>query len=812
MQEPPLTAGAPPGRVASWLPFSAAIASTLVLVLPVLLHPEVQLFYRDTGRLYYPLKKFIAERLRAGHLPLWDPWTEAGVSLLGQVSPGIFHPLNLLYLALPFDFAFKLNHLLALPLAASGTYWFARKLGASPWASAAAGIIFGGAGYLVSTVASNLPYALGPASIPAACAALLWVCERPSPMRLLGASTLLALCNYSGEPQSALFAGVIGAACALGLSQSDLEPGASRRDRLRRLGRALGWTALWGAAALALAMPAVLPGGLRAHASKRWSGLSDEERTLFSVHPFRLAALAIPLAFDDTDLLDGRMGQTTPYDEYLSIADRSSFADSICLGAPAMLLVLFAFLTDRRGRWLALGGLVLALGATGEALGMQAFLFRLVPGLGLFRYAEKMLGPASLLFALAAARGLDASLAGSKRAALGLLGICAVAGTSSLAMRLWLLEHGRAAFEFLVTHGHRHRPGAALAMIQMLEQGLWLAGSLAIALGLIALLRTASARKAAVSLALGGACCFAAVMSYASNLLFVGPVAILSTPSPLADELLRRAGPSEHRWRVHVDDRGLPKTEPRFAIDPRTKGMEITIDMLASQTEGLSRIEGMAPYFSLLDDTYNQFLISALINSDKLFGARFLYTTATESKSLAAKIGFESFRGGWLVENPLRPRAFLVSRVFVPPLEDLLPVMADPLFDPTDAAVLSRDDRALIGAVPHGPPGSATYSRLAPEQIDVAISAPARRLLVIGEHFDPGWSATIDGAPATIVRADGIALGVSVDAGEHRIQLRFWPRGLTAGLLSAVGAFAAFAAAIFLAHQRATRGQVPALH
>src|SRR4051812_21517541 len=72
--------------------------------------PRVQLYYRDTGRLYYPVKLYIAQHLRAGNLPLWDTMVESGVSLLGQVTPGLLHPATVLYLVLPFDVAFKLNH------------------------------------------------------------------------------------------------------------------------------------------------------------------------------------------------------------------------------------------------------------------------------------------------------------------------------------------------------------------------------------------------------------------------------------------------------------------------------------------------------------------------------------------------------------------------------------------------------------------------------------------------------------------------------------------------------------------------------
>jgi len=89
-------------------------AVVAALCAPVL-DPDVQLFWRDTQRFFYPFKLAIAERLRRGELPLWDPWTESGASVLGQLTPGLWHPATLLYLALPFPLAFKLNHLVALP-------------------------------------------------------------------------------------------------------------------------------------------------------------------------------------------------------------------------------------------------------------------------------------------------------------------------------------------------------------------------------------------------------------------------------------------------------------------------------------------------------------------------------------------------------------------------------------------------------------------------------------------------------------------------------------------------------------------------
>src|SRR5207244_4629648 len=82
---------APVTRASRFLPLLIGICAWLAFVLPAL-HPPVALYYRDTGLLYYPVKHYMAGRLARGELPFWDPWSEAGVSLLGQTTPGLFHP------------------------------------------------------------------------------------------------------------------------------------------------------------------------------------------------------------------------------------------------------------------------------------------------------------------------------------------------------------------------------------------------------------------------------------------------------------------------------------------------------------------------------------------------------------------------------------------------------------------------------------------------------------------------------------------------------------------------------------------------
>jgi uncharacterized membrane protein YfhO len=53
--------------------------------------------------------------------------------------------------------------------------------------------------------------------------------------------------------------------------------------------------------------------------------------------------------------------------------------------------------------------------------------------------------------------------------------------------------------------------------------------------------------------------------------------------------------------------------------------------------------------------------------------------------------------------------------------------------------------------------------------------------LVVRGSFTPSWRATVDGAPATVLRANGRHRAVALPAGDHVVVLRYHPPGLAAG-------------------------------
>jgi len=749
----------------------------LALFFAPTLDPRVQLYYRDTGRLYYPVKLFIAQQLRGGHLPLWDPFTECGVSLLGQVTPALLHPATLLYLVFPFDLAFKLNHLLGPLLAGIGAYRLGRRLGATDWSSLAGAIAYAGCGYLISVTGSNLPFAIGAGTVPIAVDAVLGFVEAPSLKRFAWSGAAVALIAYAGEPQAMLIAGLLSGVWALALGL----PG------WRRPARNLGWVACCGALAIAFSAPVVFPAIVELRRSSRANPFSDKERAAFANHPLRLAGFLVPRAFDDApEVLENEQSISSPYTEYFTEMN-AAFADSIVIGAPALLLAVAGALGRRRSAVLLAGGAVLALASTGSAFGIDRILFAPIPLASLFRFAEKLTAPASLLFALAAALGADFAFAGTRRAATrtGLAALL-LAGLAA-ALALWIRARAPELAQAMTAYGKSHRLLFATAFWRETRAGLFDCAALAAVVGIVALWRSFRMLPAS---ALAPLCCAASVFASCGGLLYSAPVEVVRGPFDLALRLQARAGPSPGRWRLFVNDKDplwLSGLSPRAAV---TASMS---QGLLPQFNSVAGIEGISPYFSAIDPGYVRGVSTATRTYFNLFGVRFaveppnMFSDKSAREHRFRKIGF----GYWVGEFAVYSRAFVVAQARrIETLDEGVERVNAPSFDVRREAVMRGD--GLPGML-EGAAAPAEWERVSVDRMIARAQGPG--LLVIGEHYDPGWRATIDGRKATVVEADLAALGVVLPASAATVELRFVPVGLPPGIALAVAVAAALAGA-----------------
>jgi hypothetical protein len=116
-------------------------------------------------------------------------------------------------------------------------------------------------------------------------------------------------------------------------------------------------------------------------------------------------------------------------------------------------------------------------------------------------------------------------------------------------------------------------------------------------------------------------------------------------------------------------------------------------------------------------------------------------------------------------------------------------------FDPGRAAILDTNATVPtvgVDAVPNASGGSATVTRYEPGAVDLTLGQPAAlgQALVVSENYFPGWTASVDGKAAPVVRADFNLMAVVLPAGAKSVQLRFddpaYEKGKTLTLLAIV--------------------------
>jgi hypothetical protein len=157
-------------------------------------------------------------------------------------------------------------------------------------------------------------------------------------------------------------------------------------------------------------------------------------------------------------------------------------------------------------------------------------------------------------------------------------------------------------------------------------------------------------------------------------------------------------------------------------------------------------------------------------------------------------------------ENPhVLPRAFVTYRAAsAPPTAQLLPLLARESFDPlAESFVEGAGLPAADGAPARGTPATIVRDDAQVVEIDATLAAPG--LVVLADTYYPGWTATVDGAPAPILPTNHLFRGVPAPAGTHRIRFAYRPRSLALGAaLSLLTALALAAGAYRLKTRPAT--------
>ncbi len=128
------------------------------------------------------------------------------------------------------------------------------------------------------------------------------------------------------------------------------------------------------------------------------------------------------------------------------------------------------------------------------------------------------------------------------------------------------------------------------------------------------------------------------------------------------------------------------------------------------------------------------------------------------------------------------PRAFVAANAVVMPDDSQArAALADSGFDPSNTVILADVPAVPMPANAIQSARAATITVYSPEQVLLTAEGPGTLLLT--DAFYPGWTATIDGQPAPIQRADIMFRGLALPPGQHQIEFSYNPRSVWIGFV-----------------------------
>jgi hypothetical protein len=758
---------------------------------PVLFQDET-FVQRDALTYLLTSRAELSTALRAGRVPEWTAGIGLGAPFAANPIHGVLYPPAWLSALLPLSFGTDLSVLLHVLLGAAGTAALARRFGAAAGGSFVAGGAFAASGYVSSMVANNNAHLLAWTPWVAwAAQGLAEACERGECRdrwrAALPLSAFLGAQLIVGEPAHVVTAGLL----ALGLTLVGR----------RRWPRGLCWLAGAVAGALLLAGASILPSLSLLAWSDRAEGVQGVAAEVWAMPPLRLTEWLWP----------GLLGDPTPIGNLARVmADATggaggllgpNWAFTLYLGGPVLLLSTWEGWRGRRACLLLAAGFVVL--AMGHYTPLQPLFRTIFPLERLVRYPEKhVLGAVVLLTALAGA-GFDGVLrAGQERrlmrAALAMLG-CIGAG-------LALLSAARAGITAAVVNGNAALlppavdPERAMAFalsggivavtgMAAFSAGLWLRGE-----------RSWLARAAPplLGFAVLGPLLWNArsFVQLADREVALGAPPVLrpaigavrpGAPPPRVYLTYTAPVPSDYNSAGQI---ARAVVEQAYSNLPARFGLQCVPGEDSTVSSHYARFQGLAAGMSMR-------------RYARLLGVEWMLLPGEVAPSMPWMAVAESDRGAVLFStDQVRPRAFVAPRWRPASAEEALTALAAP----------GRDaDLGLVVVEAGGPPPAASADAAplspcaietpVPEEVRLRCDSPAGGWAVLLDQEAPGWSATVDGSPSPIARADGLFRAVAVSAGPHEVRFRYRTPGLRAGLAISLLAWLAWG----LAWRRAGR-------
>ncbi len=801
------------------------------------------LFLRDLSSLHYPRAVELRALVRAGLLPLWNPFEHFGEPVVVNPSYLLFYPTAWLAWVLPPAYGFKLHCILHFFVLAAGSFLLARRVGLKPFACWLAGALFAFSGPVMSL--GNF-YTLPPAAA--------WM-----PLAVLAADFQMRRGGWKG-------AGLFAASLTLQLFAG--EPLTS----IATVGLALGWSiALYGdlgarfwaganrlvfsrflfglALAGGLAAVQLFPALWHLRHTERAAHLTYQHSFFWSLHPLRFVEMLIPEFWGNYLAEAGLL--------WLHLEEREPYLLSVFVGIVPLALALVAALAyratpegtaphqHRATRFWLVAAVVAVVLALGRFTPVSYVFYDLVPVFRIVRFPEKFLIPAALAVSQLAALGMEylwsAQSEGTQAQRLrwlsrGLLGFGLAWLVLSAFLFLWpeparRLAARLTALEFNHARVLQISPSPAKDRAELLaragdwvvrtipERAPYVLGAALLWAGLLGRgLRESLRRRLVVGMA-AAAILPLVVVHYTLN-----PVAnrrYLDT-IPAAARYLEPPRPAA---RIFAEPVLNPPYLPPASITPDLAqvdflppaaqvlypyrlSLQAGAGLLGVENSFTADVEHVLPLPQrLLNNIVEQHGLSGepLARLLRLGSVSYAFLKRLPPAPGLAPVGSASNAttlpvAVYRVRDPL-PRAYLAPQAVVLPAGmPTIQRILSPEFDPARQVVLEEARWPPAGAQEFA--GEAKLLRRDALHVEVTATTSVPAYLVLTDSFHPDWKVTVNGTPAPLLRANQIFRAVALPAGTHHVVFRYRPAALLWG--AALTLATAIAIALLVRRERAS--------
>lgn len=734
------------------------LGATLALGFPalggkLLLAPHSDQYYAG-----YPFREFARRYfLDNGSIPQWNPYLFGGMPFVDAMHGDTFYPTALLRLLIGTGPGMTWGLLIHVFLAGVFAYLFLRSVGLSFFAALAGGVAYQMSGNIAGLVSPGHDGKLFVAALLPLALLLVTRGVRDGKHWAWGPLALvIGLAVLSPHPQLLQYMLLVVGAFALfhALGWGSDAP-IARRTGMQRLGLSLG------AIAVGMLMGAIQFWPVRTFTSwsPRAGGPSWEHAISYSMPPEEIINFALPQFSGILTAYWGRNGIHF-HSEYIGIA---------VLVLTGLAFGRWAQGSQRRLTWFFAATFVIALlWALGGFTPFYQLVYAIVPGTKYFRAPSTMLFVVAFSASVLAAFGVERLLRGEDRrryvigagVVIGLLGLLGLSG--ALTNMSLGIDAARAADAILANEAALK--GGALRMMMF-------GGLACIAAFLIGTRRLSRDLAGILVVAIMGIDLWSVVRHY---WIFAAPASELYAPDAAIEYLQQQPGP----FRVFT-----PTGE--FTLFQEYPGRDPILRYDGLMPHGIPVLYGyhgnhIAKYDLLTGDSRQL----GNPNLWRLTNLRYFLTTLPDIGIEGTKVVTGPVRNAngnevYVHQTPIESSYAWVTPVIVKAPEDAVATtVLDPRFDIRQAALFDTSAAVQgeeIQSLPAPSTINARVTRYAPgaATIELDAPAPAGSALMVSENYYPGWTATVDGKPAVVGRADVSLIGVALPQGGRTIELDF---------------------------------------